>query len=183
MILRIPDERGIHESFTILRTLPRSAGNASVRAGSHGRRLRCRSRRNFDCCPRRGDSPEKLRHWPHHQTTSDESGTFSVTLLPIGTYEVSAEAQGFKKAVVPDVALRVNDNRWIVFSMEVGQLADQVTVEASAVAVNVSSGTTSQLLDGRDMVKLPSRGRNVLPFALLMPGVVSDTPYDRRNNR
>lgn len=67
--------------------------------------------------------------------------------------------------------------------MEVGQLADQVTVEATAVAVNTASGTTSQLLDGRDMVKLPSRGRNVLPFALLMPGVVSDTPYDRCNNR
>jgi hypothetical protein len=118
-----------------------------------------------------------------HQTTTDESGTFSATLLPIGSYEVTAEAQGFKKAIVPDVTLRVNDNRRIVFSMEVGQVVDQVTVEAAAVAVNVASGTTSQLLDGRDMVKLPSRGRNVLPFALLMPGVVSDTPYDRRNNR
>ncbi len=118
-----------------------------------------------------------------HQTVSDESGNYSVVLLPIGTYEVAAEAQGFKKAVVPDVALRVNENRRIAFTMEVGQLADQVTVEATAVAVNTASGTTSQLLDGADMVKLPSRGRNVLPFALLMPGVVSDTPYDRRNNR
>ena len=51
------------------------------------------------------------------------------------------------------------------------------------MTVNTASGTTSQLLDGKDMVQLPSRGRNVLPFALLMPGVVSDTPYDRRNNR
>ncbi|MCC6536548.1 MAG: carboxypeptidase regulatory-like domain-containing protein [Bryobacterales bacterium] len=118
-----------------------------------------------------------------YQTVSDESGNYSVVLLPIGTYEVSAEASGFKKAVVPDVALRVNENRRIGFSMEVGQLADQVTVEATAVAVNTASGTTSQLLDGRDMVKLPSRGRNVLPFALIMPRVVSDTPYDRRNNR
>ncbi|MBM3735095.1 MAG: carboxypeptidase regulatory-like domain-containing protein [Acidobacteria bacterium] len=118
-----------------------------------------------------------------HQTTADESGNYSVTLLPIGTYEVSAEANGFKKKVVTDVALRVNDNRRIVFDMEVGQVADQVTVEATAVAVNTSSGTTSQLLDGKDMIRLPSRSRNVFPYALLMPGVVSDTPYDRRNNR
>jgi len=116
------------------------------------------------------------------QTVSDESGNYSLPLIPIGTYEVIAEAAGFKKAVVADVLLRVNDNRRIVFSMEVGQIADQVTVEASAVAVNTASGTTSQLLDGKDMVQLPSRGRNVLPFALLMPGVVSTTPYDRRNN-
>jgi len=104
-----------------------------------------------------------------YQTKSDESGTFSLTLVPIGTYEVSAEAQGFKKAVVKDVVLRVNDNRRIVFSMEVGQVAEQVTVEAAAVQVNTATGATSQLLDGRDMVKLPSRGRNVLPFALLCP--------------
>lgn len=118
-----------------------------------------------------------------HQTTTDEAGNFSITLLPIGTYEVSAEAQGFKRAVVSDVTLRVNENRRIVFTMEVGQVVDSITVAATAVAVNTASGATSQLLDGRDMVNLPSRGRNVFPFALLMPGVVSDTPYDRRNNR
>ncbi|MEO8127762.1 MAG: carboxypeptidase-like regulatory domain-containing protein, partial [Bryobacteraceae bacterium] len=122
---------------------------------------------------------ETGRAW---QTTADESGAFSITLLPIGTYEVSAETQGFKRTVVNDVVLRVNDNRRFVFTMEVGQLAEQVTVEATTVAVNVATGTTSQLLDGGDMVKMPSRGRNVQPFALLMPGVVSTTPYDRRNN-
>jgi hypothetical protein len=116
------------------------------------------------------------------QTLSDESGNFSVTLLPIGTYEVTAEAKGFKKFTIGDVTLRVNENRRLVFTMEVGQLSDQVTVEAAAVAVDVATGTTSQLLDGHDMVRLPSRGRYVQPFALLMPGVVSTTPYDRRNN-
>ena len=66
--------------------------------------------------------------------------------------------------------------------MEIGQLAEQVVVEASAVAVDVATGTTSQLIAGHDMVHMPSRGRNVQPFALLMPGVVSTTPFDRRNN-
>lgn len=116
------------------------------------------------------------------ETKSDESGNYLFTLIPIGTYEVTAEAQGFKKATVPSVVLRVNDNRRIIFSMEVGQIADQVTVEAAAVAVNTATGTTSQLIDGKDMIQLPSRGRNVVPFALLMPGVVSTTPYDRRAN-
>lgn len=118
-----------------------------------------------------------------HQTTSDESGNYSFVLLPVGNYELDCEAQGFKKSVVSDVTLRVNDNRRIIFTMEVGQVSDSVTIAATAVAVNTATGTTSQLLDGKDMVNLPSRGRNVLPFALLMPGVVSDTPYDRRNNR
>jgi hypothetical protein len=116
------------------------------------------------------------------QTTSDESGVYSFVLIPIGTYTVTAEANGFKKVVVNDVQLRVNDNRRIVFTMEIGQVSDQITVEAAAVSVNTANGTTSQLLDGKDMIQMPARGRNVLPFALLMPGVVSTTPYDRRNN-
>ncbi|MFN9084141.1 MAG: carboxypeptidase regulatory-like domain-containing protein [Acidobacteriota bacterium] len=116
------------------------------------------------------------------QTTTDESGNYSLPLLPIGAYSVTAEANGFKKSLVNDILLRVNDNRLLVFSMEVGQIADQVTVEAAAVTVNTTSGATSQLLDGKDMVQLPSRGRNVIPFAQLMPGVVSTTPYDRRAN-
>jgi hypothetical protein len=116
------------------------------------------------------------------RANSDESGNFSITLLPIGTYTVTAEAKGFKKTVVNDVILRVNDNRKLTFTLEVGQIAEQISVEASTVAVNVATGTTSQLLDGKDMVNMPSRGRNVQPFALLMPGVVSTTPYDRRNN-
>ncbi|MFN7921668.1 MAG: TonB-dependent receptor [Bryobacteraceae bacterium] len=116
------------------------------------------------------------------EAKSDESGNYLFTLIPIGTYEVTAEAPGFKKSTVSSVQLRVNDNRRITFTMEVGQLAEQVTVEAAAVAVNTATGTTSQLIDGKDMIQLPSRGRNVLPFALLMPGVVSTTPYDRRNN-
>jgi hypothetical protein len=116
------------------------------------------------------------------RTATDESGNFSVTLLPIGTYSLIAEAKGFKKTVLNDVVLRVNDNRKLALTLEVGQVADQITVEASAVTVNVATGTTSQLLDGKDMINMPSRGRNVQPFALLMPGVVSTTPYDRRNN-
>lgn len=116
-------------------------------------------------------------------TTADESGNFTVPFLPIGVYEVSAEAPGFKRVVIPDITLRVNENRRIVFTMDVGDVADSITVEAAAVAVNTASGTTSQLQDGKDMVKLPTAGRNVLPFALLMPGVVSDDPYSRTANR
>ncbi|MCC6591154.1 MAG: carboxypeptidase regulatory-like domain-containing protein [Bryobacterales bacterium] len=117
-----------------------------------------------------------------HRTTSDESGNFSLPFIPIGTYTITAEAQGFKKSTVNEVILRVNENRRVSFTMEVGQLSEQISVEAAAVSVNLATGTTSQLLDGKDMVNLPARGRNVLPFALLMPGVVSTTPYDRRNN-
>ncbi|MBI3694664.1 MAG: TonB-dependent receptor, partial [Acidobacteria bacterium] len=118
----------------------------------------------------------------NYQTKTDEAGNFTVTLVPIGNYEVSAEAPGFKKATVTGVTLRVNDNRRMVLTLDVGQVTEAVTVQAEAVVVNTSSGTTSNVIEGHEMVQLPSRGRYVLPFALLMPGAISTTPYDRRSN-
>ena len=53
-----------------------------------------------------------------------------------------------RRRLCPDVVLRVNENRRIPFTMEIGQLAEQVVVEASAVAVDVATGTTSQLIEG-----------------------------------
>jgi Carboxypeptidase regulatory-like domain len=117
-----------------------------------------------------------------YDTLADESGKFILTLLPIGNYEVTAEAAGFKKSVVTGVVLRVNDNRRITFTMELGQIAELVRVEAAAVTVNTASGTTSAVLGSDDMLKMPSPGRYVMPFALLMPGAISTTPFDRRNN-
>jgi hypothetical protein len=116
------------------------------------------------------------------QTRSDDAGNFVLTLVPIGAYDVTAEAAGFHSSRVSNVALRVNDNRRINFTLEVGAVTEQVTVDAELVAVNTASGATSAVLEGVEMVKLPSKGRYVFPFALVMPNAISTTPGDRRNN-
>src|SRR5438552_306315 len=116
------------------------------------------------------------------QTHSDDSGNFVLTLVPIGSYDVTAESAGFRTSKVSGVVLRVNDNRRINFTVEVGAVTEQVNVEAELVAVNTASGATSAVLEGREMLKMPSKGRYVFPFALTMPGAISTTPGDRRNN-
>src|SRR5262245_5632080 len=69
------------------------------------------------------------------QTHSDDSGNFVLTLMPVGSYEVTAEAQGFRTSRVSGVVLRVNDNRRINFTFEVGSVTEQVNVEAELVSV------------------------------------------------
>lgn len=119
----------------------------------------------------------------HYTATSSEAGAFALTLLPVGEYIATAETVGFKKAVVTGVTLHVNDNRRIVFSLNVGEVAETITVEATAVVVNTASGETSAHMSAKQIINTPTQGRYVMPLALLMPGVVSDTPNDRRNNR
>src|SRR5260370_36880434 len=50
-----------------------------------------------------------------YQTVSDTSGAFSLTLIPIGNYSVTAQAVGFKKANVTGVTLLVNHKRPVDF--------------------------------------------------------------------
>src|SRR5262245_27881110 len=50
-----------------------------------------------------------------YQAVSDQSGSYSLTLIPIGHYEVFAVAAGFKKGAVTGVTLVVNDKRRIDF--------------------------------------------------------------------
>jgi hypothetical protein len=117
-----------------------------------------------------------------YQTASDQSGNYTLTLIPVGSYEVYAAASGFKKGTFTGLTLVVNDNRRIDFSLEVGQLSDTVTVNADLVTVNTANGTTSSVINNQTLLNLPSTARAVVPFALLMPGAVSSTPTSSANN-
>src|SRR3982074_1279711 len=81
-----------------------------------------------------------------YQTVSDTSGAFSLTFIPIGNYEVSAQAVGFKKASFTGVTLLVNDKRRIDFNLEVGQASETLTVNAEMVTINTANGTTSAVV-------------------------------------
>src|SRR5690348_14011703 len=53
--------------------------------------------------------------------TSGSDGTYVFTPLPIGTYEVTAEANGFKTAVRSDLQLHVQERLEVDFKLEIGQ--------------------------------------------------------------
>jgi hypothetical protein len=117
-----------------------------------------------------------------YQTVSDPSGNFSLTFIPIGNYEVTAQAVGFKKATFTGVTLAVNDKRRVDFNLEVGQVSETLTVSAEMVTINTANGTTSAVVTNQQLINLPSTARAVLPFALLMPGAVSTTPTSATAN-
>ena len=66
---------------------------------------------------------------------SNETGFYLISNLPIGPYEVSAEAPGFKKWVATGVGLTVNSKLAVNAKLEVGNITDSVTVATDAVQV------------------------------------------------
>lgn len=105
--------------------------------------------------------------------TTDEGGFYTVTNLPVGTYGVSVEQQGFKKALQSDNHLAADARLTIDFTLEAGQVSETVDVLASAgETVNTTSGEIARVVDRRQVQNLALNGRNYMQLVTLIPGAV-----------
>ncbi len=104
---------------------------------------------------------------------TESSGNYVATLLPIGTYNVSIEAPGFKKAVREGVVLNVNDKVTVNVAMEVGDVTQQVIVKEAPIELQLQSGEQSTTITGTQIRELALVTRNYEQLVGLMPGVSS----------
>lgn len=111
------------------------------------------------------------------KTLTDKQGFYQVLQLPIGSYEVSAEATGFSKAVSrPANALEINQTLRVDIRLEVGATKDVVTVESQAVNVETENTTVGGTVTGQAIFELPLNGRNTLDLLATQPGVTPTNP-------
>lgn len=103
-------------------------------------------------------------------TTSNE-GSYSAPNLAVGVYQVTVEAANFKKSVQTDVKLDVGQRRSVDIALEAGNISETVTVEAEAVAVNLTTPTSSTLISGDQVRELSINNRNFTQLITLAPGV------------
>jgi outer membrane receptor protein involved in Fe transport len=108
-------------------------------------------------------------------TVSDTGGRFNIPRLPVGTYRVEAELQGFRKFSTESFRLNVEDVRQVNVLMSIGAVEEGITVSGTAAAVETVGGALSQLVDERRIRELPLNGRDPLQLQVLLPGVVQGT--------
>ena len=106
--------------------------------------------------------------------TTSESGDYVAPGLPVGEYEISAQSEGFKRAVRSGVTLQVNQNAQINLRLEVGAVAEVVEVRGEAPLVSASDATLGEVIERRRVSDLPLNGRNALALTMLNAGVVSN---------
>jgi hypothetical protein len=108
------------------------------------------------------------------QTTSSESGTFSVTNLPSGLYTVTVEKQGgFKKFETTGNKLDANVPLAVDVKLEVGAVTETVTVSASAQHIQTETATVGALVEEMQVKNMILNGRNPVLLASLKAGVRS----------
>ncbi|MEP7274309.1 MAG: carboxypeptidase-like regulatory domain-containing protein, partial [Acidobacteriota bacterium] len=113
-------------------------------------------------------------------TTTGSSGAYAFDSLQLGSYTISAEAQGFKKFVSKGNLLTAGVPLTVNAALEVGGANDTVEVSGSFERVQTStSGNFGATVDNRTLTDLPlgldasSGGRNPLVFVRLQPGVTT----------
>jgi hypothetical protein len=104
--------------------------------------------------------------------TTDDSGAFLFPRLPVGSYELRVERTGFSRYVQTGITLTVDQAASLTVVMQVGQVTEEVTVEANAELVGTRNGTLGQLVDQQRVVELPLNGRMAQSLVFLAAGTV-----------
>ena len=103
-------------------------------------------------------------------TTTDKSGSYVISLLPIGDYEVTAARTGFQTEV-RTILLHVSDRSDLDFKLAIGNRSESVVVTSEASLVQAESSSTGTVVDNKRIEEVPLNGRQFQTLAELVPGV------------
>ena len=107
-------------------------------------------------------------------TTSGQDGSYRLTLLPPGVYDVVVELAGFATQTRRGVDVAVNQQTTLDVSMAVAGVAEQVTVASTVPIVDVARSDVTQTVSQRTIDALPLNGRNFTDLVALVPGAKPD---------
>jgi hypothetical protein len=109
------------------------------------------------------------------EVKTDDTGHYTVPLLPAAFYTIRVEAQGFAAAEQRDIRLQVDEQRELNFTLQPASVSTSVEVNAAEVAVETTSPTLGQVITSEEVAQLPLNGRNFVQLATLTPGTTAET--------
>ena len=108
-------------------------------------------------------------------TSAGPTGAYLFSRLPIGSYELTVENEGFQTYIQAGIALTVNQVATQDVTLQLGQVTEQITVQAQAELITTRTATVGQLIDQRRVVDLPLNGRSAQSLLYLSVGTVDLT--------
>jgi hypothetical protein len=108
-------------------------------------------------------------------TVTSGAGTYTIPRLTVGTYNVTAEAAGFKTGTADGITLDVAQERAVDFKLVLAGVTAEVQVSAAPPLLNTTSGMLGGLVSGEQVQNLPLNGRDVTGLVMMQPGMAQDT--------
>ncbi|MGH9775136.1 MAG: TonB-dependent receptor domain-containing protein [Candidatus Acidiferrales bacterium] len=116
-------------------------------------------------------------------TQTSDDGSYAVPELPIGTYTVTVEKEGFQKSITTGIKVDVATESRVDAGLKPGELSQSVTVSGETLPqINTTSDTLGGTLTADVVKNLPVNGRDYTKLIYLNPGVtgspdqITDSP-------
>src|SRR5207302_7216942 len=87
-------------------------------------------------------------------TVSTSVGVYRFPELPLGTYDITVSAPGFKSAVLTGVEVQIQNVTALDITLQVGQRTESVTVDAGAPHVEAESSDLGGVVSDRQVIEL-----------------------------
>lgn len=105
------------------------------------------------------------------KTITSSEGYFSIPLLPVGIYKLTAAATGFATYQATDIALNTSDSKTVNITLKMGAISETVEVSAAVMEVaTVDSGEKSTLITAKELQDLTLLSRNAAEVVKIMAG-------------
>jgi hypothetical protein len=108
---------------------------------------------------------------------TNEAGRYLVQFLMPGRYTVAVEKEGFRKSVREGISVSSNDRLNLDVRLEIGAVAESVTVSAEAPMLQTESATRASLVEKTYLDNIPTSGRNLYQLQYMQPGVLKNSNY------
>jgi Carboxypeptidase regulatory-like domain/TonB dependent receptor len=105
--------------------------------------------------------------------TTNSSGNYVFNSVPVGTYNMSVEAPGFKTLSNNGVALNAGTIAHVDFKLQIGKTSEVVEVTGEVSAVNTEDSKLATTINSTQIANLPLNGRNVYDLMQQAPGAVN----------
>src|SRR5262249_22322671 len=107
---------------------------------------------------------------------TNAAGIYDAPALPPGVYSLKVGMTGFKTEVRSNIELQIDQVARIDFSLEVGNVAETLEVQATGTTLDTENATVGTVVETKRIAELPLNGRNYLQLASLTPGVTQYGP-------
>src|SRR5688500_15199383 len=103
-------------------------------------------------------------------------GFYAVPALPVGTYELTVQLDGFKTVRRQGVLVEASVPRTIDVTLEIGGLSEPINVVAESPVLQQTTPTVTRRLSAEEIVSIPSSTRNFTHLLTATAGVSADIP-------
>ena len=102
-----------------------------------------------------------------------EEGNFRFLKLPVGTYNLKFELEGFETVVKKGLVLHIGDDPEVTVTMKIAKLSEEIVVQAESTIINTRKATIGANITKDMIAELPT-SRNPWTVMSLVPGMMVD---------